>query len=89
MIKIIYNSYKSIVMLLYKSKYNNSDIVDNVLKESLEKGCPINLRTGEYDNHVLSSIDSDICALDSISKIVTIMATSNQMLLPNVNDYKY
>ena len=89
MIKIIYNSYEAIVKLLYNSKYSNSDIVDNVLKESLEKGYPINLRTGEYDNHVLSSIDSDICALDSISKIVTIMATSNQMLLPNVNDYKY
>ena len=46
---------------------------------------PLNIRTKEFDGNVLSSIDTDIYVLDTISKIVTIMATSNQFLLPIIN----
>ena len=46
---------------------------------------PLNIRTEEFDVNVLSRINTDICVLDTISKIITIMATSNQFLLPIIN----
>ena len=64
----------------------NHDIeVSNALAESLIREMPLNIRTKEFDGNVLSSIDTDIYVLDTISKIVTIMATSNQFLLPIIN----
>ena len=60
-----------------------------VLEQSFEKGQPFNLRTKSFDGKVLSSIDTDVWALDTISKIVTIMATSNQFILPTVNVNNY
>lgn len=52
-------------------------------EDSIEKGCPLNLRTNEYDGKVKSSIESDIVILQSVSKIVSIMVTCNQFLTPN------
>ena len=52
---------------------------------------PINLKTLEFDGKVLTSILSDITILDCIARIVTIMFTSNQILIssPMSNSYQY
>ena len=50
---------------------------------------PMNIRTKKFDGSVLSSIDTDICTIDTISKIVTIMATANQFLMSNINSNIY
>jgi hypothetical protein len=44
---------------------------------------PINLNTGEFDGSVLTSIDADRVIIDCISKILTIMFTSNQAIVQN------
>ena len=44
---------------------------------------PMNLVTGEYDKTALSSIQSDIVVLETISKIVSLMFTCNQFIVPN------
>lgn len=49
----------------------------------------MNIRTKKFDGSVLSSIDTDICTIDTISKIVTIMATANQFLMSNINSNIY
>ena len=86
---IIHSAYLEITHELYRSKNLSDDDLHDKVDKSLEYGCPCNLRTDKFDHTVLSSIDTDICSLDTISKIITIMATSNQFLLPsfNVNNY--
>lgn len=84
-INIIFDSYSEIVTLLYSSVFSDDIEVSNALAESLIREMPLNIRTKEFDGNVLSSIDTDIYVLDTISKIVTIMATSNQFLLPIIN----
>lgn len=82
----IVNAYQQVSEYLYKSAgYNTADVEKSVN----EKGCPINLVTGEFDKSVLSTIDSDPTILDAISKIITIMFTTNQSLVqtPNHNIY--
>lgn len=88
MAKIIYDAYNEISALLYKTE-GFEDSVNQIVSDSLKNGCPYNLRTKEFDHMVLSSIDTDVCSIETISKIITIMATSNQAILPtfNINNY--
>lgn len=89
---VIYNAYKKLSIMLYETAMNEGDAKDYV-EQSLEKDCgPINLTTGpdfKFDGKVLSTIDSDITILDVISKIITVMFTTNQMLVqtPQHNMY--
>lgn len=55
----------------------------------IDRECPLNIRTGEYDGKVKSSIKSDIVILETIAKIVTLEYTCNQFLVPTpaVNIY--
>ena len=85
----IYKAYLDIIELLYGSVFDNFSDISNVIEESLEKGTPYNIRTGEYDGKVLTAIDTDIKILDTISKIVSLMLTSNQVIIqhPSLNKY--
>ena len=70
--------------------FNNSDSFEilrfvNLLSFSqklIEKG-PYNLRTGEFDGKVKSSIMSDAIILEAISRIIVRMATAEQFILPS------
>ena len=85
--KIISEAYFDISSLLYSSIGSNPD---KVITDSLYTyGCPMNVVTKSFDKSVLSSIDTDICIINTISKIVTIMATANQFVLPTLNINKY
>lgn len=87
--EVIYSAYVDISCMLYETVYTESDSAAFV-EESLEHGCPLNLRTGEFDHKVISSIRSDVAVLDSIARVMTIMFTCNQALLQNpvVNNYE-
>lgn len=86
-INMIRLAYEEITKILYMTITNNEEMSEKYMLESLAdyNKTPFNIRTKSFDAKVLSSIDTDICALDTISKIVTIMATSNQFILPTVN----
>ena len=84
----IYEAYRSLVQELYLTRYSK-DIAVKKFKESIIKEMPINLKTDEFDGRVLCSITSDIVVLDAISKIVTLMFTSNQFLCPTAQQNKY
>ena len=87
--KIIMHAYREISAILYDTVPDAEEDSDHIVSTSLEKGCPYNIVTGEYDGKVLTSIDTDICSLTTISKIVTIMATANQFILSTLNINKY
>ena len=85
---IIKDAYMTITKYLYESC--NLEHLDSLIHESLNNHkCPLNIVTGKFDGTVLTSIDTDICTIDTISKIITIMATSNQFILPTINVNNY
>ena len=88
---IIFNAYDEITRLLYSTIPNKDEYdLDKMILDSLTvKYCPYNISTNEYDGKVLTSIDTDIYTLTTISKIITIIATPNQFILSTLNVNKY
>lgn len=79
-IAVLKEAYENLLKILYSSSYSENEI-SIIMEESIEHGCPMNIRTGEYDGKVLSSIKSDIVILETIQKILTLMYTCNQYLI--------
>ena len=87
---ILVKQYYKIVYALYDSV--GEEEINNpreIIKQCIVHGCPYNITTGKYDGKVLTSIDTDICIIDTISKIITIMVTANQFILPTINMNNY
>lgn len=81
---VIETAYRTIAKDLYSTVFTNEKTVEECIEDSLMIfGMPMNLRNKEHDGTVLSSINTDTVILDAISKIVTIMFTSNQALIPD------
>jgi len=85
---LIFNSYEELVRILYRTKYSEKD-TEVKLATGLRNGIPINLRTDMFEKDVLCSIDTDIVILETISKIITLMFTSNQFICPSPADNQY
>lgn len=87
-VRILYDSYKMLVKILYGKSYSAKEVED-ILASCINNGCPLNIRTNEYDKKVLSSIRSDIVILETISKILSLMFITNQYLVqtPAYNVY--
>lgn len=87
-LRIIFNAYASIVEMLYATSIPLEQMKEKI-DLSVEQELPIDLRTGNVSDKVVSSIMSDVKILDAISKLITLMGTSNQCLLqaPQLNVY--
>lgn len=85
---LIRNAYREISKCLYSSIVNDKKATE-LVDESLERVRPLNIVKGAFDKSVLTSIDTDVCIIETISKIVTIMATANQFVLPSININNY
>lgn len=77
----IYDAYAELVATLYST---TMDVSVEDINKYMDEGVkiPFNLVTGKMDNTAQSSIESDIVVLDTISKIVSIMFTCNQFVVP-------
>lgn len=75
----IFNAYKDLIKILYRNMDGDA-IIEGYEYYSIPY--PINVLTKEQDNKILTSIESDKIILESISRIVTIMLTSNQAIVP-------
>lgn len=83
-LKLINDAYFEFMTELLKSSFGNDEgTIRAIITESIVNGMPINIKTKIFDGLVLSSINTDVVILDAISKIVTIMFTSNQCLIPD------
>ena len=76
----IEDAYSNALANLYMTVHDTYD-VDLYITESLERGMPLNLATGEFDGKVLCSIETDVAILEAISKVIMVMFTANQALL--------
>jgi hypothetical protein len=75
---------------LYSTYESDLKKVNEIIMQGAQKyGNPFNLATEKYDGKVITSIDTDIVILDSIAKIITLMFTANQAMLPSPVGNKY
>ena len=88
-IDIIYNAYLDLLFTLYEVSGYSEEYASYILGKIEDTGKAYNIRTNECDDKVLTSIESDKVILSTISKIVTLMYTSNQFLLPDPAFNKY
>ena len=79
----IYGAYGNITNELYSTITGTSEEIEKYTTESLDRGYPYNIRTKSWDGKVVSSIESDIIVLQTVSKIIGLMATSNQFIVPS------
>lgn len=91
-VEAIHDAYFSAIKYLYISATGNEDDAVKYIERSIELGEPINLSDIVNDGdsgEVICSIRTDIEILNAISKIITMMVTSNQCLVqaPNLNKY--
>ena len=80
-LNILNIAYRNLSKILYEKSFDK-DQLDDIIDKGLDNGCPLNIRTNEYDGKVLSSIKSDVIVLETINKILTLMYTTNQYLVP-------
>ena len=88
-IEIIANAYINLLDTLYTVSGYSDEEIEDIFDLMGVKQCAYNIRTNECDGKVLTSIESDKIILSTISKIVTLMYTSNQYLLPDSAFNKY
>jgi chaperonin GroEL len=79
-VNILHDAYKMLLTILYSKSYSN-DEVEDIIAATINNGCPLNIRTNEYDKKVLSSIRSDVVILEAINKILSLMFITNQYLV--------
>lgn len=82
-------AYVTLFERIYAENDLTKDNKDLIVKDSMIQNCPLNIRNNKYDKSVLTSIKADIVILDAISKIVGLMFTTNQYLLPDANYNTY
>lgn len=84
---IIFKAYYNATRILYSTITSDKEATE-MIRKSLENGKPFNIGDNKKAN-VYCSIKTDVEVLNAISKIITIMATSNQCLLqaPSLNGY--
>ena len=80
--RIIRNAYLNLCTTLYGSMVGDIEEGKAIAENTIKMNCPLNIRTNRYDETVLSSIRSDIVILDTVCKILTMMFTCNQYLVP-------
>lgn len=82
MMHIICNAYIEMIKCLYETVFKERESIENIAEQIyLNDGKPYNLNTFDYDGLVLTSIESEPTILDTISKIISLMCTANQVIL--------
>ena len=86
---ILKGAYFNAVKSLYRTKFDEEtaeEIVNDIIKDHKK---PVDIISGEPSDLILTSIESEPMILNTISKIITIMFTSNQALLqaPSLTQY--
>lgn len=89
MFDLINRAYRELSSILYKTSVKDDERVNELINISFMQGCPYNLKTNYFDKNVLCSIQTDVVVLDVISKIITLMFTTNQFLCPDYSSNTY
>ena len=85
--QVLESAYTDLVGVLYNGTAmwdtdNYSTPYLNAVDMAFKEGMIYNIRTKKWSNNVKTSIMSDVTILDTVTRIVGIMATCNQFILP-------
>lgn len=88
--EIVHEAYKELVLTLYKTSLT-SEKATEILEETITRGEAFDLRSKEFNGNILGSIMSDIIIFDTLSKILSLIITCNQVILPDpkYNTYEF
>lgn len=79
----IFDAIRSAYKELFGILFENIDITfDEAVNNAAFDNTVFNIRTNSWNTNVKSSIMSDITILDTVSRIIGIMATCNQFIVP-------
>lgn len=84
-LKSVKDAYTSLVYTLFENSSlvtHDAEACFNECVENAKEGKVFNIREGKYDTNVKTSIMSDITIFNTVCKIVGIMATCNQFIVP-------
>ena len=81
LLHMLIDSYYDIIKKLFNVSSENE--VSSMITRAITNKEIWNIREGRFSTNVKSSIMSDIVILESVCKIVGIMATCNQFIIPN------
>ena len=84
----IYDSYVRLIMDLYTTRVDAIE-ASKLLTKSLTSKMPVDLRNMHFNGSVKSSIESDTIILNSVMKIVGMMVTCNQFIVPSAQHNVY
>ena len=87
--QIILNAYENLYARLYFNREVADDEVFELINKMYDHEMPMNIRTKEFDNTVLSSIKSDANILEAINKIMGTVFLTNQFLVADVQYNSY
>ena len=87
-VNAIYDSYVSLMMDLYSTRVDKIE-ASNLFTDSLIQRMPVDLRNMHFNGSVKSSIESDTIILNSVMKIVGMMVTCNQFIVPSAQHNVY
>lgn len=79
---ILYGAYMDLSTILY-STCMSADDADAITTQIITRELPYDIRTGEFSDKIKSSIESDCVILSSVCRIIGIMVTCNQMIVPS------
>ena len=92
----IAEAYKTLVLTLYSTEHfdveDDDEKFDLIKKHACEDNPFVyNIRTKRWTHNVKTSIMSDITILDTVARIIAIMATCNQFIVPSAahNIYEF
>lgn len=86
----IAKAYLELVMTLYMTVYSEEKAKE-LVQQSIDRKEAFDLKHETFNDTVLASIMSDVVIFETLSKILTLIITCNQVVLPEVimNTYKY
>lgn len=84
--KIISMAYRNLCCKLFGC---NPDTYSHMVDICKSDGLVFNIAEDKFENNVKSSIKSDVTILETVGKIISIMATCNQFLVPSASHNIY
>ena len=78
---IIFSAYNDLLLRLYENSSDYTyEYAQSIVATIVENEKPVNIVSGEVDERVVCSIETDIEILASVIKIISILYTSNQFI---------
>ena len=87
--EIIKISYHELLRKLLATIITDENEIYDIINKMIVNKQGYDLITKDFSYDIIATIETDICVLESISQILTMMVTANQFILPEVNINMY